>query len=52
MLVGLSLPFMGIYSSEEPFGLFDLLATIVCLTGLYIAWKSDNELDTYMALAE
>lgn len=50
MLVGITMPLRSVYHSEVPFGPLDCLASTVCVIGLWIAARSDNELWAYMNL--
>lgn len=44
------MPLRPVYHSEKPFGVLDIVASVVCVAGLWIANKSDNELFNYMKL--
>ena len=51
MLVGISLPLYSVcFGSEaaKPLGILDGVATILCITGLMIAYFADNQLRAYM----
>ncbi|GAB5364304.1 hypothetical protein AAMO2058_000958000 [Amorphochlora amoebiformis] len=52
MLVGLTLPFYAVHffpkSSPPPLGALDLLASTLCLTGIGIAFVSDNQLHKFV----
>ena len=48
MLVGLTLPFLGIHQSTEPFGFWDWFAAAICSVGIRIAHVADSQLHEFM----
>ena len=52
MLVSLSLPWYAIYSSSSPFSPLDIVATLTCISGLYIADRSDRQLRLFILMNE
>lgn len=51
MIVGISLPLYSVCFGPDvykPWGLLDNLAVIICLTGIIIAYFSDNTLREFM----
>ncbi|KAK7397491.1 hypothetical protein VNO78_18666 [Psophocarpus tetragonolobus] len=46
-LIGLSLPFYVIHSVNRPFGIWDLVATVMCISGIVIAYIADTQLYNY-----
>ncbi|XP_068650486.1 uncharacterized protein C594.04c isoform X2 [Aristolochia californica] len=47
-LVGICLPIYAVYSSEEPWNIWDIVATLVCLSGIVIAYFADTQLFNYV----
>jgi steroid 5-alpha reductase family enzyme len=48
MLVGLTAPFWAVHRSAAALNALDLFAAIMCIAGICIAWRADNELHTFM----
>ncbi|XP_057439734.1 uncharacterized protein C594.04c-like [Lotus japonicus] len=48
-LMGLSLPFYVIHSVNQPLSIWDLLATIVCVSGIVIAYFADTQLHNFVS---
>ena len=51
MIVGISLPLYSVrfgIDSATPFGWLDVVATILCVVGILIAYISDNQLRAYV----
>ena len=48
MLMGITLPAYTVHFVDAPLGLIDIIATIGCIIGIAVAWRSDNELREYM----
>jgi len=50
MLIGLTLPFYAMhFHAENGNLLLDIVATVVCLSGILFAWVADNQLDSFMS---
>lgn len=48
MLVGITLPLYTVNFVDKPWGALDSLSTVLCLTGIGIAWIADNQLFEFM----
>lgn len=51
MIIGISLPLYSVrfgIDSDLEFGVFDVIATLLCLSGIAIAMVSDNQLREYV----
>jgi len=48
MLIGISLPAFSVHRSSAPFHPLDLVAIVLCITGLTIAYFADTQLYEYM----
>ncbi|KAJ3679801.1 hypothetical protein LUZ60_016079 [Juncus effusus] len=51
-LIGICLPMYAIHSSNQPFSIYDLTATLTCFTGITIAYFADTQLDKFMTQNE
>lgn len=47
-LVGICLPFYAVFSSNLPWNLVDLVATIICISALIIAYYADTQLHHFV----
>ncbi|GAB2271892.1 hypothetical protein Dimus_006721 [Dionaea muscipula] len=47
-LVGISLPLYIIHSVDDPWSIWDLTATIVCLSGVVVAYYADTQLHEFV----
>eukprot|EP01023_Acetabularia_acetabulum_P015208 TRINITY_DN17375_c0_g2_i1.p2 TRINITY_DN17375_c0_g2~~TRINITY_DN17375_c0_g2_i1.p2 ORF type:complete len:366 (-),score=25.61 TRINITY_DN17375_c0_g2_i1:217-1314(-) len=50
MLVGITLPFWAVSFFPVEINMLDYVATITCVSGLIIAWISDNQLRQFMMM--
>lgn len=48
LLIGLSLPFYVIHSVNQPLNIWDLVAVVVCVSGILIAYFADNQLYNFV----
>lgn len=48
LLIGLSLPMYVIHSVNQPLNIWDLVAAIVCLSGILIAYFADTQLHNFV----
>jgi len=48
LLIGLSLPFYVIHSVNQPLNIWDLVAVVVCVSGIVIAYFADNQLYNFV----
>ena len=51
-LFGFTLPYYTIHTSTAPLSIFDILATLLCIAGLVIAYLSDTSLYHFMKANE
>jgi steroid 5-alpha reductase family enzyme len=51
-IFGFTLPYYTIHTSKAPFGVFDVIAPVVCLAGLVIAYLSDTALHRFVTRNE
>ena len=47
--MGITLPFWAVYSSRAPFGLLDILACVLCLSGIALAYFADTQLYEFVS---
>eukprot|EP00735_Rhodelphis_limneticus_P011110 TRINITY_DN4169_c0_g1::TRINITY_DN4169_c0_g1_i1::g.2153::m.2153 TRINITY_DN4169_c0_g1::TRINITY_DN4169_c0_g1_i1::g.2153 ORF type:complete len:326 (-),score=39.16,sp/O74507/YJD4_SCHPO/23.21/7e-07,DUF1295/PF06966.7/3.8e-58,PEMT/PF04191.8/1.8e+03,PEMT/PF04191.8/2e+03,PEMT/PF04191.8/1.1e-05,Steroid_dh/PF02544.11/1.7e+03,Steroid_dh/PF02544.11/0.0023,ICMT/PF04140.9/0.03 TRINITY_DN4169_c0_g1_i1:302-1279(-) len=47
-LVGITLPVLAVHQSNQPWGLLDTVATVLCLAGITIAYFADTQLRNFM----
>ncbi|KAG9455384.1 hypothetical protein H6P81_008288 [Aristolochia fimbriata] len=47
-LVGICLPMYAVYSNDQPWNVWDTLATVVCISGIIIAYFADTQLFNYV----
>lgn len=50
LLIGLSLPFYVIHSVNQPLNIWDLVAVVVCVSGILIAYFADNQLYNFVMM--
>ena len=51
-LFGFTLPYYAIHTSKAPFSVFDVLAVVLCVSGLVVAYVSDTQLHRFMEANE
>lgn len=51
-LMGVCFPFYIIHSKDEEFNMWDVIATVLCLTGFAVAYFSDTQLHDFMVRNE
>ena len=49
LLIGLSLPFYAIHSVNHPLTMWDLVAIVICFSGIAIAYIADTELHNFVS---
>jgi len=47
-LMGICLPMNAVHSSDKPWNIWDSVATIVCITGVIVAYFADTQLHNFM----
>ncbi|WVZ83117.1 hypothetical protein U9M48_030294 [Paspalum notatum var. saurae] len=51
-LIGICLPMYAIHSSDQPWGVWDLVATAACVAGIVIAYFADTQLHRFVTMNE
>ncbi|XP_051213054.1 uncharacterized protein C594.04c [Lolium perenne] len=51
-LIGICLPIYAIHSSDQPLGIWDLMATVACIAGVVIAYFADTQLHEFVTSNE
>ena len=49
-LIGICLPMYAIYSSNQPWGIWDVMATATCIAGIVIAHFADTQLHKFVTM--
>ncbi|XP_059634483.1 uncharacterized protein C594.04c [Cornus florida] len=51
-LIGVCLPFYVVHSINEPWNLWDVVATVICLSGIVVAYFADTQLHSFVSRNE